>query len=110
MQSDPLLFVEKMNEQLKLSLNDDLKRKIIESISDLTDIVLHFDDKTRAFQERVEDMTIFANGFRTQFYETILRVVELIKILPEYKINSEQDLINRESLYFDKSIGQLEKA
>lgn len=110
LQSDPLLFVVKMNEELKLSLNDDLKRNIIEGISELTDVVLQFDEKTRAFQERVEDMTIFANGFRAQFYESILRVIELIKILPEYKINPEQDIINRESLYFDKSIGQLENS
>ena len=110
LQSDPLLFVVKMSEDLKLSLNDDLKEKIVESISELTDIVLQFDEKTRAFRERTEDMTVFANGFRTQFYDTILRVIELIKILPEYKIDSEQDIINRESLYFDKSIGQLEKA
>ncbi|MFJ1267486.1 hypothetical protein ACD661_02825 [Legionella lytica] len=110
LQSDPLLFVVKMNEELKLSLDDDLKRKIIEGISELTDIILQFDEKTRVFHERVVDMTAFANGFRAQFYDTILRVIELIKILPEYKMDPEQDLINRESLYFDKSIGQLDKA
>ena len=30
---------------------------------------------------------------------------ELIKLLPDYKIDPEQDAVNREPLYFDKSIG-----
>ena len=40
-----------------------------------------------------------ANSFRNQFYETIIRVIELIKLLPEYKIDPEQDATLIESLY-----------
>lgn len=107
LQSNQFLFTEKMNEVLKLSFNEDLKAKLMENLSGVLDIVLHFSANVGHFLEQTNEIHVQANSFRSQFYETILRVVELLNLLPEYKIDPIQDEINRESLHFDKSIGKL---
>lgn len=107
LQSNQFLFAEKINEILKLKLTEELNKKIMDNVSEMFDIVIHFDENVREYVEKTEEMNVFANSFRSQFYNTILRVVELIKLLPEYKIDPAQDEVNRESLYFDKSIGAL---
>lgn len=107
LQSNQFLFVEKINEILKLKLTEDLNKKIMDNVSEMFDIVTHFDENVGEYVAKTEEMNVFANSFRSQFYNTILRVVDLIKLLPEYKIDPVQDEVNRESLYFDKSIGAL---
>ncbi len=107
LQSNQFLFIEKMNEILKISLKEDVKEKIMENLFSVLNIVLNFDANVEIFIEKAKEMTVRANSFRSQFYETIIRVMELIKLLPEYRIDLDQDAINREPLYFDKSIGAL---
>jgi hypothetical protein len=106
LQSNPFLFTEKMAENLKATLSQDVKTKLMKDLAEVLDVVINFDANIRPFAERAEEMTVQVNSFRSQFYNTIIRVNELIKLLPEYKINLEQDAINRESLYFDKTIGE----
>ena len=98
-------FVEKMGKALKVSLSEGAKAKILGVFAGVLNIVANFDSNVSTYLERVKDMHVQANSFRNQFYDTILRVVELIHLLPEYKIDPGQDAINRESLHFDKSIG-----
>lgn len=107
LQGNELIFVEKMNERLKCSLTDDFKKDIITCLSDILDLILQFDEQTSTYLERAEAMTVQVNSIRSQFYDFILRILELIRLLPEYKIDLRQDLMNREALYFDKSIGEL---
>ncbi|EHL30159.1 hypothetical protein [Legionella drancourtii] len=107
LQSNPFLFTEKMNEILKISFKEDIKEKIMENLSVLLNIVLNFDANVETFIERGKEMSVRANSFRSEFHDTIIRVMELIKLLPEYRIDLDQDAINREPLYFDKSIGAL---
>lgn len=107
LQSNQFLFTEKMNDRLKISLKEDLKAKIMENLSAVLKIILNFDECVETYLERAKEMTVHANSFRSQFYDTIIRVMELIQLLPEYKIDLDQDAINREPLYFDKSIGAL---
>lgn len=107
LQSNQFLFIEKMNEILKTSLNEGIKEKIMENMSELLKIVLGFDANVRTYIDQAEEMSLQMNSFRKQFFDTIIRVVDLIKLLPEYKLDPIQDVINREPLYFDKSIGAL---
>ncbi|WP_454782390.1 hypothetical protein [Legionella sp. WA2022007384] len=107
-QSNQYLFIEKMNEVLKTSLSEDLKRKMAMILSEILLIDMDFDEQISDFVAQTEELSRAANSYRTLFYETILRVIELMKSLPEYKIDPEQDAINREPLYFDKTIGSLE--
>ena len=100
-------FVEKMNELLKVNLTEDVKEKIVKLLSKIIDIDFNLDKEINHFVDDVQEITQQANSFRSQFYETIIRVMDLMKALPDYKIDPEQDAINREPLYFDKSIGSL---
>ena len=107
--SDPhmsSLFVDKIAEKLKISINEDIKELLIFCLSDLFAVVASFNEVIQEFIDKVNDMGAQARAFRTRFYETVLRVLDLIKLLPEYKIDPAQDAINREPLYFDKTIGE----
>ncbi len=80
--------------------------EILTAINDMIQFTLRLEDTIREFGEEVNEMGHMARLFRTQFYDTILRVLDFIRLLPENKINQAQDLMNREPLYFDKSIGE----
>jgi hypothetical protein len=101
------LFTDQIKDFLKISLEENLKKQIMKDLSELVDIVVSFDEEVRPFANQIETMAVDANSYRNQFYQAIVHIMELIKLLPEYKIDPEQDLINRESLYFDKSIGAI---
>lgn len=97
-------FIVKMNEKLKAST--DLHSKLNEILGSLVAISMEFEANLTDFFYQTAQLNEQARSYRAQFYETILRVIDLIKLLPEYKIDPVQDAINRESLYFDKTIGE----
>jgi hypothetical protein len=99
------LFVEEFNKELNIPLTEDLKAKIITNMDEILKIIISFDAQARPFIEETDEMAEQARSYRTQFYDTIIRVNELIQLLPDYKINPEQDAINREPLYFDRTLG-----
>lgn len=103
--SNQYVFVDKANELLKVTMSVELKEKLLSHLAGLLEIAQNLDENISEFNLRVKEMSEQAHSFRTQFYEAILRITSLINLLPEYKINPEQDQINREPLYFDKSIG-----
>jgi hypothetical protein len=99
-------FISKMNELLKINLNQDLESKLEKLLTPLFQLINEVDIEISEYIEKVAKINTEARSYRSQFYDYVLRVIELIKLLPEYKINPEQDAINRESLYFDKNIGE----
>lgn len=101
-----ILFVHTLNEILQIELADENKELLGSKLADFLECTLDFEKKIEPFNERANELHQQALSFRKQFYETILRIYELMMILPEYKIDPGQDAINRESLYFDKSIGE----
>lgn len=107
-QANESLFIEKMNEMLKISLTEDLKRKIQAALAEILQLDIDFDDQVMEYVDQADELNRTANAYRNQFFDTIIRVVDLMKSLPEYKIDPAQDEINREPLYFDKSIGAIE--
>lgn len=100
------LFIEKMNELLQLVTIKDVKTEMEDSLKPLVAISLEFDEQLSDYYEKIKEMHQRAVTYRKQFYETILRTLEQIQLLPEYKIDPVQDQINRETLLFDKSIGE----
>ncbi|WP_454783666.1 hypothetical protein [Legionella sp. WA2024007413] len=106
-QNNQYFFIEKINEVLKTPLTEDLERKMAMILSEVVLIDMDFDEQISDFLAQTEEIGQAANSYRTLFYETILRVIDLMKSLPEYKIDPEQDAINREPLYFDKTIGAI---
>lgn len=100
-----LVFIEKMNDVMQLDSVKEMENELLNNLNDLLTNILNFSAKFDDFFEKIEEMREQAHSYRTQFYEAILRVAELIKLLPDYKIDPAQDAINREPLYFDKTIG-----
>ena len=74
------------------------------NLATLIDQTISFKGKIDHFNQRATEINEQALSYRAQFYDTILRVVDLISMLADYKIDSAQDAINREPLYFDKTI------
>lgn len=100
-----VLFIESFNEHIKLPLNDTLKTKLLSDLSEVMGFILSFDSQFNTFMQEAIVISEQANSFRTQFYDSILRVRDLITLLSDYRINPEQDLVNRETLYFDNTLG-----
>ena len=100
-------IIDKINEKFKVSMSDEIKEQLLDHLTDLLEVSSGFDLNISKFNERCSVIGEQARSYRVKFYDTILRVTALIKLLPEYKINLEQDQINREPLYFDKNIGEL---
>lgn len=99
--------IEVFNDKAPASLTNDVQNQLIKKLDPLVAVSEQFKEDMSGFYEKVRDLTLDVNSFRTQFYDSILRVTELLRLLPEYKIDAAQDLINRELLYFDKSIGSV---
>ncbi|MGL5742826.1 MAG: hypothetical protein ACRCXC_09930 [Legionella sp.] len=106
-QNDRYAFVDKMNELLKRDLTDSLKDEMNDCLSNVLQIEYDFDTEISDFTDNIQEITRLSNSYRNQFFDTILRVIDLLKLLPDYKIDPDQDAINREPLYFDKTIGAL---
>jgi hypothetical protein len=101
-----LLFLDSMTKMMQITMTSELKEQLMQQLSPIFDVIVAVNEKIGEFLISVKTISEDARAYRTQFYNTILRVVELIKLLPEYRINPEQDLANREALYFDKEIGE----
>lgn len=100
------VYVEQFNAASNSSETIKTKEILLEHLQMIIEFSTHFEGTLKEYTERAKDLSHLARSYRVQFYETILRVLDLIKMLPEYKIDPEQDQVNRESLYFDKAIGE----
>ena len=55
--------------------------------------------------ERTEDININMRSYRSQFYNLILRITELLKLISDYHIDQEKMAANQVALEFDALIG-----
>lgn len=104
-ESNKSAFIASMNEVIKAKELTAMEDSLIASMRELIHIAADFDVNYKEFSSTLEELSLRSRSFRTQFYDTIIRVLDLIKLLPTYKIDPVQDSINREPLYFDKTIG-----
>ncbi len=56
------------------------------------------------YLERATDLGVMFRGYHTQFHDLILRVTELIKLLPDYQIDDQKEDEGLRSLDFDVGI------
>jgi hypothetical protein len=80
----------------------DLARDLNRFVDDAGDIALALAD----YLERVQTMNIDLRSMRRQFYDVVLRVTELITLLPDYRPDINNIEKNRSSLQFDALIGE----
>ena len=81
-----------------IALSRDLKR--------VKEDVFAFDAELEPYVERADTLNINLRNYRSQFYNLILRVTELLLLLPDYKMDEAKAVENRESLQFDALIGE----
>ena len=81
-----------------IALSQDLKRIEKDSVA--------FEAELEPYVERAETLNINLRNYRSQFYNLILRVTELLLLLPDYKIDETKANENREALQFDALIGE----
>lgn len=92
---------EKMSENSKHIFIDQIT-KLLEFSSGIESSLADFTIKTNEMGARVRQ-------WRSDFYKLILRVNELLQLLPEYHVDSTQTEENRETLYFDSTLGEDQK-
>ncbi|ASQ45953.1 hypothetical protein [Legionella clemsonensis] len=97
--------VEKIVQQ---KLSEELRQLFVEQIATLRNFMSETDSLLHEFIDKIAAMTSALRNFRTQFYNLILKITELIRQLPEYRANPVQTEENRESLHFDTAIGEQE--
>ncbi|MBA2648488.1 MAG: hypothetical protein H0U75_02625 [Legionella sp.] len=103
--SQRYLFIDKLNELLKISITHEVKENILNELSSLIQFSINLEEELSDFSAQTKELNESARYYRNLMHDAILTAVELLKLLPEYKINQEQDLINKEILYFDKTLG-----
>jgi len=102
----PPLFWTTMADVLDADLNDELRTQLTESLSKLVQYRHEIDSTLTSFLDQTNDVGSALRGCRRNFYQIILRVTELIKLLPDYQPNPEREEENRSSLHFDAKIGE----
>jgi hypothetical protein len=100
------VFIEKTAQALEKTIDSATKDELKGYLVGLFQATINFSNEISSFIEKVNGLNAEACSFRTQFYEKVLKITELLTMLSEYKVNPEQDAINREPLYFDKNIGE----
>ena len=63
-------------------------------------------EELAVFIERSETMNLDLRNYRSQFYNIVLRITELLALLPDYRVDEVKTNENRESLQFDALIGE----
>ncbi|RUR12814.1 hypothetical protein [Legionella sp. km772] len=106
---DKNLFIDKAIDLLHLSKTEGMKEKLNELLNEFFNVLSKVNEQISELFNTANSITESARAFRSQFYQAALRVIELMKLLPEYKIDPEQDMINREALHFDKTIGETQQ-
>ncbi len=95
----------KIEAKLEQTLSSELRNSIIEQISPVFDFVNRMIDSLEPFNEQISQIGIRLRQYRTDFYELILRINELIQLLPGYHYDATKSRENKEAISFDDDIG-----
>jgi hypothetical protein len=83
--------------------------KLVELTKDIRSISLdpaRLEESMRTYAERAADMNIELRGYRSQYYNLVLRITELLRLLTDYHIDQLKVLENRVALEFDALLGE----
>lgn len=103
---DRIVLIDTMNTVMESVINLEIKEQLANNMSDLISHSISIQNFSTQFYSQTQDMNEKAKEYRAKFFNTILKLTELIKNLPEYKLNAERDLANKELLHFDRTIGE----
>lgn len=94
--------VEKLLEQ---ALNKDLKEIFTHEINQVNSLKEKLEESLSDYINQISEISAELKQWRQDFYTVILRINELIKLLPDYRFNPIKEEENRESLHFDSHLG-----
>ncbi len=77
-----------------------------QSAGDSTQSAQQLEQAMASFVERAEDINVSFRTYRSQFYNLILRTMELLTLLPDYHIDQEKVAENKAALVFDALLGE----
>lgn len=95
-----------MEQRFGQKIPDTLRAEFLKVIGSIDASYASLREGLELFIDRGKAIGINVRRFRSDFYDLILRVNELIRLLPEYTFDQVQDEKNRSSLYFDTRIGE----
>jgi hypothetical protein len=98
-------FWKTITEILEVDLSNEIRQTLATVLSEVGDPREGVNNILSVYLEQTEDIGINFRSYRSQFYDVILRAIELISLIPDYHIDQERDAENRSSLYFDAHIG-----
>ncbi|MBA3535499.1 MAG: hypothetical protein H0T84_02645 [Tatlockia sp.] len=88
------------------SLPTDLRQAFAVELGKLKEFNAEIENSLSDFAARTKGMELGLRNWRSDFHQIIIRVHELLKVLPEYHADLAQIQQNKESLYFDPEIGE----
>ena len=91
---------------LEQNIEVELRKKLVVILTNFSTHRTQIDKILAAYLEQTNDIGVSMRGYRSQFYQLILQVTELIKLLPDYRPDLMREEENRSSLNFDAKIGE----
>lgn len=95
----------RIEERLGVTLAAESKQIIVDNMGDINRFIQVVDITLAEQSDKILAIGVSSRQYRHDFYEFILRSTELFRLLPEYRIDESQTVINKESLYFDAALG-----
>lgn len=99
---------DKVEKQLGVTLNSEARHAVLDALQPFAVITQTLDDLLSQYSPQAAEMGEHLRSIRKAFYHIIIRVTELLKLLPDYRYDHEQDMENRAALYFDSEWGDQE--
>lgn len=101
-----VIFLDAIAVSSQINIDNSLMPQILPIMGKLCETIQISTEKMFILLDQVNEMNSKANSIREQFYESIIRVLDFLKLLPDYHMDLNQDASNRENLHFDKKIGE----
>ncbi|MBA2711814.1 MAG: hypothetical protein H0U57_14645 [Tatlockia sp.] len=95
--------IEKM---LGEGISNELKQAFVEEITKLKEFISEIENSLSDFSAKSKGMELSLRSWRSDFHTLIIRVQNLLQLLPEYHTDQAQIQQNKESLFFDAEIGE----
>lgn len=83
-----------------------IKQLFADEVTKLSEFSTEIESSLENYVKQTDEMGVKVRQWRSDFHKFILRVNELIQLLPEYHYDLHQNQVNRESLYFDSELGE----
>ncbi|MBA2650668.1 MAG: hypothetical protein H0U73_00150 [Tatlockia sp.] len=87
------------------SLANDLKQRFADEVQKLNESNTSLENSLSEFLTKADDMGLTLRTWRSDFQSIILQAQNLLKMLPDYHANEAQDQENKETLFFDSTLG-----